>query len=488
MTTDNNQPPVDEPQIKSRWRRIVTPIPAPQSLSELERLREVEPRSMAGLPPVVWHEADGFLVRDPYGNQWIDVTSGIVMANAGHSHPRIAEAIRRASGAKLLATYAFPQLARLQLLEKLVAISPIADSKAILFSAGTEATECAMMLMRRHGRSIHPEKVGIVSFIDSYHGRTLGAWSASSRSRSTDWFDRGTLHHFQIPFPFDPGAQPDDLYADSNGCRAFEKCLAQLVEQGIGPQHIAGFLLEAVPGWATLPMPGGFARALETWARAHDVLLCFDEVQAGCGRTGRFFSFEHCGVMPDLIALGKGLSSSLPVSAVIGRRDLLDDPPVGEMSSTHGGNPVCAAAALANLQVLEDEGLVESAARTGELVLARLRSALVPFAHHLLSIHGPGLFISIHFVHPETGLPDASLAEAVVREAVSRGVMMFHTYRAFIKFTPPLNIDPEAALEAADVLGECVAAAIEQMSVPLPTYGPSIPSPHISQHSKVRSS
>jgi len=472
-------------KIASRWRQIVTPIPAPQSLPMLERLRSAEPRSMTGMPPVVWHEAEGFLVRDPYGNQWIDLTSGIVLANAGHSHPRIAEAIRSASEAKLLATYAFPQSARLRLLEKLAAISPIADSKAILFSAGTEATECAMMLMRRHGRRIHPEKFGIVSFADSFHGRTLGAWLASGRPSSADWIDRSGLRHYQIPFPFNPRGQSDDLTKDSNGWRAFEQCIAQLAEQGVGPNQIAGFLLETVPGWATWPMPVGFAHALVAWARAHNVLLCFDEIQSGCGRTGKFFGFEHCDVTPDLITLGKGLSSSLPVSAVLGRRELLDEPAVGEMSSTHGGNPVCAAAALANLHVLDDEGLVNAAARTGELVLGRLRSVLAPFANRIHSIHGPGLFISIHFRDTITGEPDAVLADGVVREAVSRGVMMFFTHRGFIKFTPPLNIDPEAAIEAADVLGESVAVAIEHLSAPPRTKASSIPSPHIAINTKV---
>jgi 4-aminobutyrate aminotransferase/diaminobutyrate-pyruvate transaminase/4-aminobutyrate aminotransferase/(S)-3-amino-2-methylpropionate transaminase len=136
--------PRDTVPVQSRWRRIVTPIPVPESLPVIERLRAVEPVSMSAMPPVLWDEAEGFLVRDPYGNQWIDLTSAIVMANAGHSHPRIVEAIHRAADGKLLATYAFPATGRSAVLEKLVSLSPIPDSKAILFSAGTEATEAAI--------------------------------------------------------------------------------------------------------------------------------------------------------------------------------------------------------------------------------------------------------------------------------------------------------------------------------------------------------
>ena len=468
--------------IKSRWRRIVTAIPAQQSLPLLQRLRAVEPRSMSGLPSVVWDQAEGFLVRDPYGNQWIDLSSGIVLTNVGHAHPRIIEAIRLATEVKLLATYAYSQAPRLALLEKLVALSPIPNSKAILFSAGTEATECAMMLMRRRGRAIHPQKVGIVSFADSYHGRTLAASLASGNSRNIDWITREKVHHYQIPFPFGPRWPWGDADEDPTGERAFHACLAALSEQGVQPDRIAGFMLESVPGWATWPMPVGFAGALMEWAHANDVLLCCDEVQSGCGRTGKFFGFEHCGLQPDLIALGKGLSSSLPVSAVVGRCELLDDPAAGEMSSTHGGNPVCAAAALANLNVLEDEHLVAVSARTGALALARLQAVLAPFSDRILSVHGRGLFISIHFRRPEDGEPDAVLADAVVSEAVARGVMMFFTHRGYLKFTPPLCIDPEAALEAADVIGECVAAATLALYGAPPAESVPIPKHHIQRH------
>lgn len=197
--------PRDTVPVQSRWRRrIVTPIPVPESIPVIERLRAVEPVSMSAMPPVLWDEAEGFLVRDPYGNQWIDLTSAIVMANAGHSHPRIVEAIHRAADGKLLATYAFPATGRSAVLEKLVSLSPIPDSKAILFSAGTEATEAteaAMFVMWLHGRAIDPEKVGILSFAAGYHGRTLAASMAAGTPRPDDWISRGQLHHYQI-FPF----------------------------------------------------------------------------------------------------------------------------------------------------------------------------------------------------------------------------------------------------------------------------------------------
>lgn len=452
--------PIATSRATSRWRRIVTPIPAPESVPLIERLRRVEPQSMAGLPPILWHQAEGFLVRDPYGNQWIDLTSGIVLANAGHAYPRIVAAIRGATDQKLLATYAFPSQPRLALLEMLVALSPIPDSKAILFSSGTEASECAIMLMRRHGQRKHPEKVGILSLAGHYHGRTLAAQLASGKPLPIDWIDRERVQHFQIPAPnclTCPRGHGQDVPC---GADCFHAGLKALTARGVDLDRIAGLMFEPVPGTTTLPLPSDFAAAAADWARQQGVLLAFDEIQCGCGRTGKFFGGEHLGVQPDLIVLGKGLASSLPVSAVIGRREILDQPLPGDMSSTHGGNPLCAAAALANLQVLRDERLVGKSASTGTMVLDRLRTVRSEFPNQVHAVQGVGLFISLHLRRRNTQEPDIELADAVAQDAVRRGVLMFTTGRGYLKFTPPLGIDPEAALEAAAVIHECLTERI----------------------------
>jgi len=448
---------VSEPseQIKTRWRRIVTPIPAPDSIADIEKLRAMEPVSMQGMPPIQWHEAEGFLVRDAYGNQWIDLSSGIVAANAGHSHPHIAEAIRQAADRKLLFSYTFPTEVRRKLLTKLVDLAPFEDAKAIVFSAGTEVTECAMMLMRRHGCRISPSKCGILSFEAGYHGRTLAASLAGGVSKSTDWIKREQVHHFQIPFPFCPRCPWGRKDYQQCGQWCFNKCLDSLAQRNVKPRQIAGIIAESMPGWATWPLPKDFAKSMEDWARENDILITFDEIQSGCGRTGKFFAFEHFGVEPDLITLGKGLTSSLPVSALIGRKEIMDQPEPGDMSSTHGGNPICAAAAIANLEVIEHENLVSASAKTGKLVLGRLQALQREFPDYFYSIHGCGLFISAHLKRPHDGQPDIKLADAIVHQAVRRGVMMFPTARGFFKFVPPLSIYPDAALEAVDVIREC---------------------------------
>ena len=430
-------------KVESRWRRIVTPIPVPESLPLLHRLRTAEPLSMAGMPPIVWREAEGFLVRDPYGNQWIDLTSGIVLANAGHSHPKIIAAIRNAIEERLLATYAFPHEPRLRLAEALVRLSPIPNSKAMLFSAGTEATEYMISLMRKRGRKLRPDKVGILSFRRNYHGRTLGAKLASDMGQ--DGIERNLEHNVQVALPeYGPIQEGSDE-------DLFDEVLSDLDQQGVDADRLAGAILEPAPGCITEPLPKPFAAALADWARRYEILLGFDEIQSGCGRAGTFFAGEQTGVTPDLIALGKGLTSSLPVSAVLGPAEIMDLAMPGEMSSTHSGNPVCAAAALANLQVIEEEQLVAASARTGTHVLERLRSLEAEFPHRLRAVRGAGLFISIHFRNND-GSPAIEFADDLALRAVRSGVLMFTTGRGYLKFTPPLSIDPDAADEAVDVL------------------------------------
>lgn len=417
--------PVETPPVLTRYRRIVTPIPAPGSVAEIERLRAVEPHSMAGMPPILWDSAEGFLVRDAYGNQWIDLSSGIVVANIGHSHPELLAAVRAQVDARLLFSYAFPTRIRRELLERLVSCAPPGMDKAILFSSGTEANECAFSLMRKRGVGISPGKLVILSIESSYHGRTLSAKHAGGPPGPIDGMHRETLFHRQL-----------------SGANSFEEDV-----QGIAPESVAGIILESIPGWSTTLYPDAYIRCMMDWAAANNMLVAMDEVQCGIGRTGRFFAFEHYGIVPDLITCGKGLSSSLPVAAVIGRKDILDMASPGDMSSTFGGNPVCAAAALACLNVMEKEKLVERSAQLGVELADSLAQLAARHGPHVKMRNGRGLFHSLH-------LHDAAAADDIVMECIRRGVLLFLTGRGFLKIVPPLVIERDALFEAISVIGE----------------------------------
>jgi 4-aminobutyrate aminotransferase/(S)-3-amino-2-methylpropionate transaminase len=433
--------PIETASIQTRFRCIRTAIPVPESVEAIKRLRAVEPQSMAGMPPIIWDQAQGFLVRDRFGNQWIDLSSGIVLANVGHAHPRILDAIRKQLDAGLIYTYAYPNDLRRQLLERLVELALPALKKAIVFSAGTEATECAISLMRKHGFSLSAEKVGILSFEQSYHGRTLSARMAGGPPGLIDGLRRESVFQFQLPRPGSP---------ESNG---FE---ADLKARQIDPTKIAGIIFESIPGWTTTLYPREYVSALMRWAASHYILVTADEVQAGMGRTGRWFAFEHYGITPDLIACGKGLTSSLPVSAVIGRREIMDLAGPGEMSSTFGGNPVCVAAALANLDVLRDEKLVEKSDSLGKQLGEMLAAVAQRHQPYVRCLNGQGLFYSIHLKDPVTGESLNDLCDEIAMECIRRGVMLFVTGRGFLKIVPPLTIDPDALFEAVGVIREAM--------------------------------
>jgi len=425
--------------IQTEFRKIVSDIPVPESIDAIKRLRSVEPRSMSGMPPIIWDQAYGFTIRDPYGNQWIDLSSGIVLANVGHAHPRIVQAIKNQLDAQLIFSYAYPSDQRRQLLEELVKLAPPGLDKAILFSAGTEATECAISLMRKHGLRSAPEKLGILSFESSYHGRTLAAKLAGGGSGLVDGMQREALLQYQLPAP------------DSAESRGFE---ADLNERAIDPERIAGIIFESIPGWTTTVYPQEYIDALMLWAKRHGILVAADEIQTGMGRTGRWFAFEHYGITPDLICSGKGLTSSLPVSAVIGRSEIMDLASPGEMSSTFGGNPVCLAAALANIQILHDEQLVERSRVLGLELGKRVADITERHKRFIKRVSGIGLFYSIHLKDPATDAPLAELCDEIAMECVRRGVMLFVTGRGFLKLVPPLMISSKALFEAVDVIGE----------------------------------
>jgi len=445
IQVSNLEPTTTEP-VETRYRKIRTSIPVPESVPFLRRLRSVEPRSMQGMPPIVWHRAQGFLIGDAYGNQWIDLTSGIVMANAGHAHPRIIQAIREQLESSLLFSYAFPTQLRLDALARIAGLGPAGLDKAIMFSSGTEAIECCISLMRKHGLSLSPDKLGILSFAGCYHGRTLSARFAGGQRGPVDGLDRGAVFQTLLPLPGSPESQ------------GFEQ---DLIECGIDPATTAGIIMESIPGWSTTPYPQVYMDALAKWAAEHQVLVAMDEVQSGLGRTGRMFAFEHYGLAPGLIACGKGLSSSVPASAVIGRPEIMDLASPGEMSSTFGGNPVCAAAVLANLDVIRDEGLVDRSACLGKVlgdVLTQIANRHRPLVARL---DGRGLFYSLHLQRPDTGEPLVELCDQIAMDCVRRGVMLFVTGRGMIKFSPPLVIEKDALLEAVGVIGEVIDQTLD---------------------------
>jgi 4-aminobutyrate aminotransferase-like enzyme len=356
--------PREVTRVQTKHRRIVTPLPHPDSLPILEQLRHCEPQSMRGQPPLVWDRADDIYVFDKYGNQWLDWSSGVLVTNCGHGAPEVRQAIIDQVNSGLLHNYVFPSEERAQLAAYLLELSPKGLDKVFLLTTGSEATECAIKLARAHGiANGGQKKIGIVGAERGFHGRTLGAQQAGGIPGQKSWIVNEDPAIVQVPFP--DGYWTEDV--------SFDLFLATLDKKGLRAENVAGVMFETYQGVGPDFAPVEYMRQLAAWCKQHDVVLIFDEVQAGFGRTGKFWAFEHYGVTSDLICCGKGISSSLPLSAVIGRAEIMDQFPPGSMTSTHTGNPVCCAAALANLRKIVGEDLTANAARLGHILAASLR-------------------------------------------------------------------------------------------------------------------
>jgi len=450
------------PTVRTRHRRIVTPIPPAGSGDIIRRMQQVEPRSMGGTLPVVWDHAVDYQVFDPFGNCWIDLSSTIFVANAGHSNPAVIRAIEEQIRRNLLHNYCFPSEIRLRAAETLLAHCPEPLRKVFFLSTGSETSECILKLARLHGQRQGPARNGIICFEGSMHGRTLGAQMMGGNAAAKAWIAHPDpeIYHLSFPWRFRCPWRESDSHACDASC--FHKSLTQLEKNGVNLQSIAAIVIEPYQGWGALFFPASYVQAARRWADEHNALLCFDEVQSGCGRTGRFFAFEHYGVRADLVGLGKGLASSMPVSAVLGRSDVMDLPPIGSMSSTHSGHPLACAAVIANLEEFKRQELLQKAQNIGAILQTCLHDLQKKFSDHILSVEGQGMVYALIITKPGTSNEDAALADRVAEKAMQKGVLVVHTGRGSIKIGPPLTIPEEAIREAVTVLDESFSESLRE--------------------------
>lgn len=453
------QVPQQVPFVKTKYRCIKTKIPVPESISIFNELEKFEARSMHGQLPVVWDKAEGFSIFDKYGNRWIDFTSTIFVTNSGHANPFIISALQKQLNKKLLHTYTFPHEIRLKFLKRLIEVTPKQLEKAFLLSSGTEATECAIKLIRMYGQLQQPSKLVVISFKGAMHGRTMGAEMLKGDPNTSSWIGYRDPHIYHLPFPFPPLKKKKEI----NWAEKFYADMADLKKKGLNFKQISGFIIESYLGWAALFFPKDYLRALEDFARRNNILIAFDEIQAGFGRTGKMFAFEHYGVEPDLICLGKALSGGLPLSAVVGRKHILDLPDTGSMSSTHSANPLACAAGLANLEFIISHNLVKDSVRKGKLLQDCLFKLKEEFPERIAHIFGKGLVAAIIFKKCNSEEPDSLFPSRVCERAMQKGLLLVYTGRESIKIGPPLVISNEALREGLRALKEAIIEIHEEI-------------------------
>jgi 4-aminobutyrate aminotransferase-like enzyme len=440
------------PRVETKYRRILSALPHPDSLATLETLRRYEPQSMRGQPPLVWDRAEDICVYDKYGNQWLDWSSGVVVTNAGHGAPEIKKAIIDQVNSGLLHNYCFPSEERAALVSMLAGLAPAGLDKVFLLTTGSEATECALKLARAHGLAKGgAKKIGLAGYERAFHGRTLGSQQAGGMAPQKAWIVNLDPAIVNVPFP-------DGYWQEDT---SFDTFLSAIDRAGLKPEEMAGVMMESFQGVGPDFAPVEYVRRLGEWCHKHEVVLIFDEVQAGFGRTGKFWAFEHYGVTPDIICCGKGISSSLPLSAVLGRTEIMDQFGPGSMTSTHTGNPVCCAAALASVRKIVSENLTGNAARLEPVLLEGLKRIQKRRPKVIGRITARGLVGGVQITKPGRKEPDPALAHVIVERCFHRGLLMFAPVGAWgqtVKIAPPLTTTEEALREGLGVLEEAVTA------------------------------
>ena len=449
--------PVSVSLVETKYRRIVSALPHPDSVATLEKVRKFEPISMRGMPPIVWDRAEDYFVYDKHGNRWLDWSSGVLVTNAGHGVKEVREAIIAQVQSGLLHNYVFPSEERAELTELLASLAPEGLEKVFLLTTGSEATECAIKLSRAHGIKVGGRgKIGIVGFERGFHGRMLGSQQAGGMAGQKNWIVNEDPAIITVPFP--DGYWQEDV--------SFDTFLRAIEARGLKPENVAGVIIESYQGVGPDFAPTEYARRLREWCSEHQIVLTFDEVQAGFGRTGKFWAFEHYGVEPDIICCGKGISSSLPLSAVIGRESIMDQFGPGSMTSTHTGNPVCCAAAMAAIQKILREKMTENAAALGPVLLAGLQRIQAQHPKLIGHVTAKGLVAGMQTVKPGTKDPDHDLAHRIIELCYQAGLLLFAPVGAWgqtVKIAPPLSIPQDALEEGLVVLESATKQAVTEM-------------------------
>jgi 4-aminobutyrate aminotransferase len=432
---------------------IKTKLPGPNAQRVLEGDARLLSPSYTRSYPLVAKRGRGVVIEDVDGNEFLDFSAGIAVVSTGHCHPEVVSAIQKQAGELIhMSGTDFYYESMVTLAERLSKIAPMPGPHRIYYgNSGTEAVEAAIKLARYHTKRQH-----IIAFFGAFHGRTMGALAlTSSKAQQRRRFAPlmpGVTH---VPYP--------NLYRRPAGTDAAEyaRDCARFIEQKLlkttlPPEEVAAIFVEPIQGeGGYLVAPPEFLQELRRICDENGILLVADEVQSGMGRTGKWWAVEHAGVQPDIITMAKGIASGMPLGVTLARADIMDWVP-GSHASTFGGNPVCIAAALATLDVLEREGR-QNAADVGQHILHRLSGW--PKKHPMVGdVRGRGLMIGVEIVADQKSkTPAQKQRDRIVELAFERGVLFLGAGETALRIAPPLVVTREQADIALDVLEECIS-------------------------------
>ncbi len=426
--------------------QIKTPIPGPKSRGLAARKEQVVPAALGTLAPFYIAEGDGALVRDIDGNQFIDFTGGWGCLTVGHTPKRVVDAIQD-QAAKYTHTdfTAVPYEPFVALAERLVALVPGSSPKqAAFFNSGAEAVENAVKIARKHTK-----RQAIVVFEGAFHGRTLLTM---------------TMTHKAVPYKAGLGPFAPDIYRlplpnpyrNNMSLEDFKRTLVALVD----PHEVAAVVIEPLQGEGGFIVPAdGFLEYLRELTAKHGILFVADEIQSGFGRTGKFFAIEHCGVEPDLITVAKSIAAGLPLSGVIGKKEVFDSMPMGSIGGTYFGNPLACRAGIEVLNIIEEEKLLDRSAAIGKIIRKRFDEMKAKYAF-IGDVRGLGAMLGMELVKdPVTKVPAQDECSAVVQECLRNGVIIptAGIYGNVLRLLLPLVITDEQLNEGLNVLDAAIA-------------------------------
>jgi 4-aminobutyrate aminotransferase len=435
--------------------KIHTALPGPNAKRVLAADEKYISPSYTRSYPLVAKSGRGVVVTDVDGNEFFDFSAGIAVTSTGHCHPEVVAAIQKQAGELIhMSGTDFYYENMVTLAERLSKIAPMPGPHKIYYgNSGAEAIEAALKLAR-----YHTKRQNIIAFLGAFHGRTMGALSLTAskpqQKRRFAPLVPGVTH---VRYP--------DVYRGSSGgvedAEAFALGCARYIEEKLfktvlPPEEVAAIFIEPVQGeggYVVAPTP--FMQELRRICDRHGILLVVDEVQSGIGRTGKWFAVEHTGVQPDIVCMAKGIASGMPLGVTMTRAEIMDWVP-GSHASTFGGNPVCVAAALATLDVIEKEGLLANSAEVGNHMLKRM--AGWPAKHRIVGdVRGRGLMIGVDIVKDQkTKEYSPEKRDRIVEHAFERGILFLGCGPSTVRIAPPLVVTKDEADVAMDVLEESI--------------------------------
>ena len=445
--------PTPPPAATVTQRRVlVTPVPGPRSRELMDRKTSAVAGGVGTTMPVFVARAAGGIVVDVDGNHLVDLGSGIAVTTVGVSAPRVVAAVQAQVEAFTHTCFMVtPYEAYVAVAETLNRLTPGGhDKRTVLFNSGAEAVENAVKIARAH-----THRDAVVVFDHAYHGRTNLTMAMTAKNMPyKDGFGPFAPEVYRAPlsYPYRDGKAVD-------GAAAAARAIDQ-IEKQVGATNLAAVVIEPIQGEGGFIEPApGFLPALAAWCRANGVVFVADEVQTGFARTGDLFACDHEGVVPDLIVTAKGIAGGLPLSAVTGRAEIMDAPHAGGLGGTYGGNPLACVAALAAIETIEADGLLDRARHIGRLMKDRLHS-LQADDDRIGDVRGRGAMIAVELVRAGSSEPDPELARALATAAHQQGVIVLTcgTYGNVLRFLPPLTISDALLADGLDVL----ATALEE--------------------------